>query len=319
MTADLAPSWREWLARIQAVDEPPPFRLVRPATLAEAVAVLAKDPDGAAVMGGGTELIVQLRRRNRAPAMVVSLDGVPGLDALAVEPAGLAIGAAVTLEAVAGSPLVSEVLPALAEAAGSVAVPQIRSQATVVGNLLQLPRCLYLARGFPCLRTGGVGCPAAEAGTGADLSTDEVGGCRAICGSDLAAALTAAGASVELAGPGGARTVDVPALVAHRPGPAEIVARIVVPLGPLRFAKAAPANGGPFDAVSVAVGARVAVAGVAPVPWRWRQLEERMRAGSPTGDDLTVPAAARKAALAGRLAAGLLSADRAASGTPPTA
>src|SRR5437660_813067 len=97
------------------------------------------------------------------PARVVNLKGIRGLDR--IEPdgkRGLRVGALVTLAQLEESAEVRRNFPALAEAAHSVATPQIRNLGTVGGNLCQRPRCWYYRlEEAVCLKKGGSECFAA--------------------------------------------------------------------------------------------------------------------------------------------------------------
>ena len=96
----------------------------------------------------------------------------------------------------------------LAEAAASVASPQLRNQGTIGGNLCQRPRCWYFRGDFHCLRKGGDTC-FAEAGENqyhAILGWDR---CYMVHPSDTASALVALGARVTIAGPKGRRTIPL--------------------------------------------------------------------------------------------------------------
>jgi CO/xanthine dehydrogenase FAD-binding subunit len=288
--AGALPDWRCALAVSQSVDEPEPFRLLRPTRLDE-LSDLLRDHPGAAILGGGTELILDLRRRLRAPSVVISLTGIDALTRVDGIGGEVRIGAAATLADIAADPLVARRAPAVAQAAAAVGVPQVRAQATIGGNLGQHVRCLYLWRGVPCRRNGGSGCPARQAGIGADFAAlGPQRACPATLGSDLAAALVASGAAAELLDPAGLRRVEATALWSGG-GPDAVVCRILVPAAAPTwgaYRKVSPANGGAFDTVGAALagrpasnsrlaGARLAVAGIASWPWRWRAVEEVLR------------------------------------------
>ena len=106
-------------------------------TLEAACALLSEHGERAAVMAGGTDLLLHLRLRpERAPAVVVGLRGIAGLDATRYDPdLGLTIGALASLADVAGHPDVRRIYPALADAAAATATVQIRNMGTVAGNL----------------------------------------------------------------------------------------------------------------------------------------------------------------------------------------
>ena len=112
-----------------------PFEYHAPASLDDAVALVAR-LDDFAVMSGGTSLVLLMREELVRPAHVVSLRGVPELRGIAREGDGsLRLGATTTLREAELSPTVSAHCPALAEAFAAVATVRIRNQATVGGAL----------------------------------------------------------------------------------------------------------------------------------------------------------------------------------------
>jgi carbon-monoxide dehydrogenase medium subunit len=114
----------------------PPFTYLAPRTLQEACALLAEHGERARLMAGGTDLIIRLRHRAVAPAFVIGLRNVPGLDHVRFDArGGLVIGAAATLAQVAEHPEVRHHYPALATSAGRTATVLIRNMGTVAGNL----------------------------------------------------------------------------------------------------------------------------------------------------------------------------------------
>ncbi|HXZ48064.1 MAG TPA: FAD binding domain-containing protein [Usitatibacter sp.] len=158
-------------------------------------------PAPAAVFkAGGTDLLGLVKEELIAPARVVSLRSVGSLDGIARRPDGaLAIGANVTLAALAADPAVRAGYRALAQAAGESASPQLRRIATIGGNLLQRPRCWYFRSRFhPCARKGGSTC-FAFAGENEYHAIFGQHGCAIVHPSTPATALVALGASVELA------------------------------------------------------------------------------------------------------------------------
>jgi 4-hydroxybenzoyl-CoA reductase subunit beta len=186
------------------------FELVRPTRLADAVALLAGD-DGACPIAGGTDLLPNLRRGLGAPARLVDLGAVgdDGFTAIASTPTHWRIGAGVTLAALASHTALAAALPALAQAAASVAGPGHRSAATLGGNLCQDTRCVFYnqsawwreANGW-CLKRGGTVCHVAPQGTR----------CHAAFEGDVAPAAIALDADAEVAGPGGTRRLPLAAL-----------------------------------------------------------------------------------------------------------
>ena len=112
-----------------------PFEYHAPASLDDAVALVAR-LDDFAVMSGGTSLVLLMREELVRPAHVVSLRGVPELRGIAREGDGsLRLGATTTLREAELSPAVRTHCPALAEAFAAVATVRIRNQATVGGAL----------------------------------------------------------------------------------------------------------------------------------------------------------------------------------------
>jgi aerobic carbon-monoxide dehydrogenase medium subunit len=116
--------------------KPAPFRYARPNSLAAAVGLLAAGDHEAKILAGGQSLVPMLNMRLVRPAMLVDLNGVPGLDGVTASPAGgLTIGALVRHAALAQAPLVSERAPLLAEAARHVGHAAIRHRGTLGGSL----------------------------------------------------------------------------------------------------------------------------------------------------------------------------------------
>ncbi|MEA2596445.1 MAG: aerobic carbon-monoxide dehydrogenase medium subunit [Thermomicrobiales bacterium] len=107
-----------------------------PESVEEALAMLAEHGEGAKPIAGGQSLLILLRWGLAAPTYLVGLKRIPELTHLAATPeGGLTIGAMVTQHALETSPLVRTSFPALADAAGAVASPPVRRQATIGGNL----------------------------------------------------------------------------------------------------------------------------------------------------------------------------------------
>jgi carbon-monoxide dehydrogenase medium subunit len=111
------------------------FEYVRPRTVNEAVAALQDGGGNAVAYAGGTDLLVEIRNRVRTPALLVDLKGIEELDDLTVDDDGIHIGAVTSLNRVAESLPVRRRVPALSEAALSIGTYQLRSRATVAGNL----------------------------------------------------------------------------------------------------------------------------------------------------------------------------------------
>lgn len=274
----------------------PHFRLARPSTLEEAVALLAGAGGRAAPLAGGSDLLDWIRSGLPAPEIVVSLDRLAALRGIREEEGGLAIGATARLSEIASDPRVTASAPALARACAEVGSPQIRNVATLGGNLLQRPRCWYLRSNFPCLKNGGERCYAMT-GRNDYHAILGAGPSAIVHPSDAAPALCALGARVAVRGPRGAREIPIDELyrlpsqrldAEHALEPGEILTEVRLPRPGRRergaFLKARERAGFDFALASAACWmrldgqlcreARLALGSVAPVPWRARKAEE---------------------------------------------
>ncbi|NOT44670.1 MAG: xanthine dehydrogenase family protein subunit M, partial [Acidobacteria bacterium] len=189
-------------------DVMPAFELFQPATVDDALALLARYGTDAWVLAGGLDSFDWLKDRLRRPAVVIDLGGVSALRGIADLDGGLAIGAMTTLTEVVRHPVVRERFGLLATAAEAAASPQIRNQGTLGGNLTQDTRCWYYRAGWACYRAGGNICyadtPDAVNREHAILEADR---CVAVSPSDTAPALIALDASFVIRSPRGERTV----------------------------------------------------------------------------------------------------------------
>jgi xanthine dehydrogenase YagS FAD-binding subunit len=253
------------------------FSLVRPTDLADAAARLG---NGAKPLAGGTDLVPLLR------------DGLVQADALvdvrAVLPRGVEgerIGAGTTLaelERSAGIP------DALREACRLAASPQLRNTGTIGGNLLQATRCWYWRLDFPCYLHGGDRCHARE-GEHREHAVFGNERCSSAHPSDPAAALLALGATIET----DRRTfalVDLYRLPTDddRDVTTLDAGELILHVGYERpdasvYLKAMDRQRFSFPLVGVAAArygdeTRIALAGVAPIPWRIESAEELERA-----------------------------------------
>lgn len=112
-----------------------PFGLERPASISDAVAILAEDP-GARLLAGGTDLIIRLRDGTIRTRTVIDVKGIAELDAEIDEVGGgLAFGARAAMTEIAAHPTVRARYTALAEGALVVGSVQIRNRATLAGNI----------------------------------------------------------------------------------------------------------------------------------------------------------------------------------------
>jgi len=111
------------------------FTFHRPRSVDAAIALAREQGETARFLGGGTDLIIQINRRQAAPRHLISLDGL-GLDAITETPAEFVIGGMVTHDAVVRHPGFQRQLIALTEASAVIGGRQVRNIATVGGNIV---------------------------------------------------------------------------------------------------------------------------------------------------------------------------------------
>jgi xanthine dehydrogenase YagS FAD-binding subunit len=242
------------------------LELLRPDSAEAAAAALG---NGSIALAGGTEVVPLLRDGLvRADKLVELRDAVPrGID-------GDRIGAGTTLAELEGD---SDVPHALREACSLAASPQLRSMSTVGGNLLQATRCWYWRLKFPCYLHGGDVCNA-KAGQHREHAIFGNERCASAHPSDPAAALLALGARLRttarelpLAELYRLPTDDDRNVTALEPG--ELILELEVPRPEASvYLKAMERRKWSFAIVGVAAarfsdGVRLALAGVAPIPW----------------------------------------------------
>jgi xanthine dehydrogenase YagS FAD-binding subunit len=265
----------------------------------------------ASIAGGGSDLLGMMKERLVMPDMVVRLATIKNLDTLKLTNSGATIGGQMTVAAVAANPLIRTEYAVLAEAAESVATPQIRNVASLAGNLCQRPWCWYYRNGFKCLKNGGTTCYSV---TGENEFHAIFGGGPSyiVHPSDIAPALVALEATFRIAGPSGDRLVPagefftLPTIDSSRENvltDGEILAEVVLPrrgAASIRstYHKILDREAWTHAVVSAAVvmdmdqgicrRARVVLGGVAPIPWRLPEVERML-----TGQRVTPDLAAR--------------------------
>jgi carbon-monoxide dehydrogenase medium subunit len=111
-----------------------PFTFFSPRTLAEASRILADHNGNGRALAGGTDLLIRMKRGQWTPRAVVSLNRIAGLNEIALN-GELKLGARVTLNQLIRSPIIREYFPVLAATARNMAGVQVRTLATVGGNL----------------------------------------------------------------------------------------------------------------------------------------------------------------------------------------
>jgi xanthine dehydrogenase YagS FAD-binding subunit len=242
------------------------LQLLRPESLETATAALG---NGSVPLGGGTDLVPLLRDGIVEADTLVELRGVVPRGVQ-----GTTIGAGTTLAELEVAP---EIPAALREACSLAASPQLRSMGTIGGNLLQATRCWYWRLKYPCFLHGGDRCHARE---GAHREHAIFGNerCASAHPSDPAAALLALGATLrtdrrELSLERLYRlpTEDDRNVTALEPG--ELILELEVPQPEASvYLKAMDRTRFSFALVGVAAArfggeTRLALAGVAPIPW----------------------------------------------------
>ncbi len=281
-----------------------PFRYERASDASSAVALLAQAPDGV-FLAGGTNLVDHMKLGVRQPDLLVDITHLPYDRIEPLPNGGVRIGAMVRNADLAADHTIRTRYPLLAQALLAGASGQLRNLATTGGNLLQRTRCVYFQDiSKPCnKRMPGSGCSAREGyqRDSAILGTSPA--CIATHPSDMAVALAALDASVRVLGPRGERAiplVDFYRLPGDEPQRDTVLEHgeliTAVDLPPLPFAtrshyrKVRDRASYAFALVSVAAAldiaggvirdVRIALGGVAPVPWRAVRAEDALR-GTP--------------------------------------
>jgi xanthine dehydrogenase YagS FAD-binding subunit len=283
-----------------------PFRYERPDDASSAVALLNQEPT-AVFLGGGTNLVDLMKLGVAQPEMLIDVSHLASNGVETLPTGGVRIGAAVRNSDLAGDRTIRTRYPMLAQALLAGASGQLRNLATTGGNLLQRTRCVYFQDiSKPCnKREPGSGCPA-RAGYHRNLAIlGASDACIATHPSDMAVAMVALDAVVNVLGPQGERAI--PLTKFHRlPGNepqretvlerGELITSIDLP--PLAFAehshyrKVRDRASYAFALVSIAAAlnvadgiiqdVRIAFGGVAAVPWRAQTAETLLRGAAAT-------------------------------------
>ncbi|WP_072390368.1 xanthine dehydrogenase family protein subunit M [Hyphomicrobium sp. CS1BSMeth3] len=278
-----------------------PFSLQKASSVGDAIAAARA---GARYIAGGTTLVDLMREEVEQPDRLVDINALP-LKRLQADGDDLVIGALVTMSACAAHPDVKRLQPVISEALLEGASPQLRNLATMGGNLLQRTRCPY----FRMLdagcnkRTPDSGCSAMDGYNGNHAVLGTSSHCLATHASDVAVALVALDATMQVLGPNGERTFPVEDLfrlpgttphLEHTLQPGELITAIRVPGGRYapraRYLKVRDRSSYEFAVVSAAAlldlengvirEARIACGGVGTKPWRMRACEQAL-AGRP--------------------------------------
>lgn len=280
------------------------FSYLRPATLDEALRALGGD-ERRDVLAGGTTMVDLMKLGVVQPDGLVDITGIASLEGYEVDGERLRFGALARMSDVGNDEALATACPALSEALWKAASAQLRHVGRLGGNILQRTRCPYFREtAYACnKREPGTGCAALDGGT-TDLHALFGGSerCVAMYPGDWAQALIAFDAVVDIASPTGTRRIDFADLHVL-PGDSpevetvlerdEIITAIEVPLTAAmkgsHYLKARDRESYAFASVSAAVGVamegdtvsevRIALGGVASVPWRARAAEDFLAGG----------------------------------------
>jgi xanthine dehydrogenase YagS FAD-binding subunit len=302
-----------------------PFDYQRATDVDSAVATLVARPR-AVFLGGGTNLVDHLKLGLLSPELLVDVSRLPFDTIDALPGGGVRIGAMVRNSDLAVHPLIRQRYPALAQAVLAGASGQLRNLATTGGNLLQRTRCSYFHDvTTPCnKREPGSGCSALDGHNRDHAILGASEHCVATHPSDMAVALAAFDAVVQVHGPDGTRAIRLTEL--HRlPGDephrdtllrhGELITAVDLPDLPIAarstYRKVGNRASYAFALVSVAAAvdvadgviydARIALGGLAHKPWRAACAEDQLR-GAPATTDMFRAAAAAELAPARPLA-----------------
>ncbi|HEY3795151.1 MAG TPA: xanthine dehydrogenase family protein subunit M [Bradyrhizobium sp.] len=284
--------------------------------LAAAAAVNTPLTDAVAQpLAGGTTLVDLMKLDVMRPRTVVDINPLAGAwSATTLEGDGLRLGALARMSDVAANPEIAQNYPVIADSLKLAASPQLRNMATLGGNVLQRTRCSYfrdVSYDACNKRHPGSGCAALEGFNRSHAVLGTSDQCIATYPGDFAQALIALDATVEVAGKSGNRTLPFAQL--HKPpgdtpqietslAAGELISGFVIQRRWPRsvYLKARDRQSYEFALASAAIAldvqdgtvreARVALGGVATLPWRAREAEALIK-GQKFDDELARRAA----------------------------
>lgn len=267
------------------------FEYTTAASPASAAELLGRD---GRYLAGGIDLLGEMKEYIVSPPRLVNVKGLPGTGDIAQIDGALRIGANVTIADVVANGEIQKIFPALAEAAAEVGSPQIRSVATVGGNLAQHSRCWYYRqRDLACLKRGGNICYARE-GQNKYSAIFSGNPCISPVVSNLATALSVLDARVSILRAGKGMQMTIAELYKDawenplaqnslKPGDLITAVEVPVPMAGSRSAYLQVSEKSDFDWALVScaasgkvldgkfTGVKVALGAVAPMPF---QVEE---------------------------------------------
>jgi xanthine dehydrogenase YagS FAD-binding subunit len=277
----------------------------------------------ASLVGGGSDLLGMVKERIVTPDVLVNLKTIKGLDQVKTSNAGVNVGGLITLDTLSRNDVIRRQYTVLAEAAETVATPQIRNVGTLAGNVCQRPWCWYFRNGFPCYKNGGNTC-FSFGGENQFHAIFGGGPSYIVHPSDTAVALLALEAKFRIVSPSGERMLsaaDFFALPQQNPSRENVLAvdealaevQVPAPREGTRstYHKIMDREAWTHAVVSTAIvlemdrqtcrTARIVLGGVAPIPWRLPEVEQ-MLAGQRITESLAASAAERAVAGARPLA-----------------
>jgi xanthine dehydrogenase YagS FAD-binding subunit len=300
-----------------------PFRYARPLSPSGALTDFAGERR-ARYLAGGTNILDLMKIAVESPSLLIDINAL-GLTSIEVTAEAIQVGALARLTDVAENESVRSDLPLVAIALAQSASPQLRNMATIGGNLLQRTRCPYFRdTATPCNKRApksGCGALDGEIRREAVLGTSEH--CIATHASDLAVALAALDATVHVTGLAGNREIalhdfyrlpgDTPQIETSL-APGELIVAVSLPRlsygARSTYLKVRDRAQYDFALASAAVAldlsdntirqARVALGGVATIPWRSPQAEALLRNAPATRDSFERAADAALAEARGR-------------------
>jgi 4-hydroxybenzoyl-CoA reductase subunit beta len=277
----------------------PSFQLLRPKTLGQATALMAKHEGEIKIVAGGTDLLPSMKQKLFTPSYVLDLRGVGELRGIRNVPGGgMEIGALTSLTVIERSEAIRQRYPVLHQASRSVASPVLRNMGTLGGNICLDTRCLWYNQsllwrkscGF-CLKKDGDLCHVAPGGKF----------CWAAFSGDTPPALLCLGAEVEVAGSHGVRRTPLSefyvndGIVRLHLAPNEIVSRVYLPestagwRGSYQKLRVRGSIDYPLAGVAVALkmrsgrveDARVAITAVNPAPHLLKNADAHLIGAAP--------------------------------------
>lgn len=270
---------------------------------------------GARYLAGGTTLVDLMRQTVERPERLLDINGLPYRD-IDLNTARLRIGALVRMSELATNSDVRQQFPVITQALELSASPQLRNMASIGGNLMQRPRCLYFRDvSAPCnRRIPGSGCAAIGGRNRSHAIFGTSDQCVATHPSDLAVALTALDATIIVRDREGEHRIRIGEFF-RQPGatpdrehnltPGQLIAAVEIPVRPdtrrSGYLKVRDRESYEFALCSAAVAlelsagvvrsARIAVGGVGTVPWRLPAVGRRL-IGRPASPQLWADAGA---------------------------